>query len=635
MPARDVVINARLAIIYGYTASVLHSDMGSILGATSGVYSEVNPVTLSAQAKEGYEFDGWYNEKSYINDDISYTFDSLSSACDIIARFTLSHLTYTTIDDYDYCMDEYSGTLKSLVLPDMHKGKIITGILTTFNSMNLDVITILSTSMLRNTFAKPFSQAVINKVIVSEGITVIPAHMFNSSNLKSIELPESLLSIGYDAFWVTSDLTSIDLPTSLNSIGANAFFVSGITSINIPNCNIGDRAFIGCSELTSVTFDEGLESIPESAFEWCKSLVSIKIPNSVKSIGVSAFDNCESLKDVTLSNNLISIGNNAFRNTATESIEISESVETIGSNTFMNSNLKSVKLDASIDTIPNSMFEGAQALTTVELSPTIVNIGDNAFKGCKSLTNIPNNKYINIGSSAFQDSGVSSIDLTGSNIQIANSAFYNCTALTSINFENVDSIGESSFRNTGLSSIDFTSSDIKSIPKFTFAECANLNAATLDGITSIYEYAFLDCTSLSTIILDDNLLRLETGAFKNCTSLRKITVPSQITARGTDIFMNCNIELMVYLLFYMPTQIFSGATIQNLQVDDIDIIATDAFENATITNLFSVIEDLDKVELKFAQLTSTNLYAYSTEKKEGNYWTTDENQNPIPWADIE
>ena len=53
--------------------------------------------------------------------------------------------------------------------------------------------------------------------------------------------------------------------------------------------SIGERAFIFCSGLTSVTIPNSVTSIGEGAFYGCSGLTSVTIPNSVTSIGDDAF----------------------------------------------------------------------------------------------------------------------------------------------------------------------------------------------------------------------------------------------------------------------------------------------------------------------------------------------------------
>ena len=62
--------------------------------------------------------------------------------------------------------------------------------------------------------------------------------------------------------------------------------------------SIGDDAFYYCTSLSSVTIGNGVTSIGGSAFKNCTSLRSVAIGNGVTSIGGSAFSGCKSLSDV-------------------------------------------------------------------------------------------------------------------------------------------------------------------------------------------------------------------------------------------------------------------------------------------------------------------------------------------------
>ena len=76
--------------------------------------------------------------------------------------------------------------------------------------------------------------------------------------------------------------------------------------------SIGDAAFWGCTNLTSVVLPSGLRSIGESAFSACHGLTSITIPNTVTSIGNFAFSSCSGLTSIKIPKNVKSIGNYAF-----------------------------------------------------------------------------------------------------------------------------------------------------------------------------------------------------------------------------------------------------------------------------------------------------------------------------------
>lgn len=90
----------------------------------------------------------------------------------------------------------------------------------------------------------------------------------------------SVTSIGNYAFSGCSNLTSVTIPSSVTSIGTDAFR--------------------DCTGLASVTIPSSVTSIKYGTFMGCTGLTSITIPGSVKSIDYKAFEGCSSLTDVTI-----------------------------------------------------------------------------------------------------------------------------------------------------------------------------------------------------------------------------------------------------------------------------------------------------------------------------------------------
>ena len=131
----------------------------------------------------------------------------------------------------------------------------------------------------------------------------------------AVVIPDSVTSIGWEAFFDCLNLTSITIPNSVTSIGDSAFWgCTGLTSITIPDSvtSIGEDAFSWCTSLTSITIPDGVTSIGWGAFSYCAGLTSITIPNSVTSIGEWAFSGCTGLTSVTIPDSVTSIGEGAF-----------------------------------------------------------------------------------------------------------------------------------------------------------------------------------------------------------------------------------------------------------------------------------------------------------------------------------
>ena len=73
-----------------------------------------------------------------------------------------------------------------------------------------------------------------------------------------------------------------------------------------------------------------------------------------------------------------------------------------------------------------------------------------------------------------------------------------------------------------------------------FMECTALEKVELgNGLKGIWECAFMGCTNLKGITLPDGLEYIYTHAFNGCSSLKEIVIPNSVTRLEPWVFANC------------------------------------------------------------------------------------------------
>lgn len=267
--------------------------------------------------------------------------------------------------------------------------------------------------------------------------------------------------------------------------------------------NIGQGAFGGCHNLTSLTIGEGVEKIEAIAFSDCRKLTSIVLPTSVSSIGEAAFSACSSLTSIVIPGGVASIGNNVLADCGSlTSITVDANNAVYDSRNNCN---------AIIRTDDDELIAGC---STTIIPSDVMSIGYGAFAGCNGPSSITfPEDMVNIGNEAFRDCGnFTSVTISECITNIGTMAFSKCSNLSTVVCKATSSprLGSSAFYNISSSSVLFVPEG--SVPSYESAGWNNYFAIIEEIKTAVLATSLtLDATTASlapdeTLTLNATLL---------------------------------------------------------------------------------------------------------------------------------
>ena len=205
----------------------------------------------------------------------------------------------------------------------------------------------------------------ITKIVISEGITAIGDSAFAGWDVEELILPNSLETIGRDAFYRCLQLADITWGNGLKTIG--------------------ELAFGSCAALKELNLPASLESIGTDAFHSCTELEYAIIYGDV---GAGAFDTCLALKEAYVMNAKV-VSRYVFHTCLNlEYVYLADTIESLGQGAFAGcSSLKWVRVPAKVTELPKIVFSSCSSLEYL-IVPGITFIDAGCFGGCESLTEI-------------------------------------------------------------------------------------------------------------------------------------------------------------------------------------------------------------------------------------------------------
>ena len=424
-------------------------------------------------------------------------------------------------------------------------------------------------------------------LVLGDQVTSLSPYMFSNTQLTSIDL-NNVTSIGYAAFQNASRLTGITIPNTLESIGINAFLQctnlssvdledgSNVLTIGYQKYNTESWGPFYDSPLATINLGRELKYVKENdqlftPTEWEEGVfangkyenvdnVIVTITNNVKTISSHMF-NCLKLQSITIPASVTSIEVSAFEycdylNTVnfadgTDTITIACQDGEYG--TFYDSPLTSVTLGREVYYVN----EKGNSFTPDESDEGLFTSEDTVPSLSVTLTN----NVKTISAFMFANRPVQEITIPGSVTKIANFAFDDCSKLERISFEAGDTdlhIGyqdhasdKGPFYDSPLRYIhlnrdmvyDYNDLDAKDegIFSYSFNNTENLNGEAFNTVVefgnkvkNILPYMFSGIRITADLTIPENITTIGAYAFADCKTLKTIKLMHRSTLPTLD-----------------------------------------------------------------------------------------------------
>ena len=382
----------------------------------------------------------------------------------------------------------------------------------------------------------PFhNQHFLTDITISQSgcVTMLHDYLFDSvNNCESLDLPESLTSIGRYAFSKMSVLDGVNIPSKIEWIK--------------------DGVFADCEKLRSIVFHP-----------------------AVKKIDKVVFRNCSSLTNVTFEGNadLIEMGYGAsraeyglFRDCPVETLNLdrwlSYNTEAASRAPFYSiPTLKNINIGENVGVIDKYMFSYCTGLEDLYLPDNIESVGLWGFRGCSSLKNVRfSEKLSQVSDYGFSEcTSLDNVVFPASMTSIADNSFSNCTSLRKLDLgKKLNIIGPAAFKNdSALEGIEIPET-LYGLGVEAFANCTSLPNVTIRAISSVGKQAFQGCTGLKWVSLSDKTTSLGENSFAGCTGINYIksfaefppeglvNLPAEVVANGTLFVPEYSVDYYQY-----------------------------------------------------------------------------------------
>ncbi len=423
-------------------------------------------------------------------------------------------------------------------------------------------------------------------------LTQIQAKAFYGLDIADVVLPESLTTLGSDAFSCNDAVQSVEIPSKVTSYSHSFSRCSSLTEITVDTANRSFASNAGvlmnddgdtiyqypAGKTGSYTIPADVDTIASYAFSGSQ-ITRMEITSSVSSIGAGAFSYCDSLSQFTVSSDnrsfavssgvllsanstqlvaypagkagteysipsrVTAVIGSAFAGSSLLTVTFPSSVDSVGDYAFADSALTSLTLNSGLNDIGMGAFSGCVSLSEATIPSSVTSISESSFEGCTSLRSVTWSATgsASIGISAFEGcTTLSTFAIPDRATTINDRAFYGCTSLAAVSIpDSVTTVGDQAFAASGLTEV--TVPGCRSMGDGVFESCRSLGSVTIaDDVAMIPEGIFSGCSSLDEIVFgeDPSLRTIEAQAFAG-TAFTAFTIPEGVTTVDATAFSGC------------------------------------------------------------------------------------------------
>ena len=422
----------------------------------------------------------------------------------------------------------------------------------------------------------------------------------NGELLENVEITSSKIS---DYAFVKSKMRSVKVPNTVTSIGKDAFKkcdslrVIEIDMATVPN------SFAGLGAVAEVTLGGNVKTVAGGAFKGCNKLVELNMSASEITVENDAFYGCSNLATVNVPSFEAWLGY-TFKNASANPVTFAGKISCEGEEEITELDL------TGMTEIKPYAFSGFVGLTSVIIPETVETIGTSAFDKCDSIKAVKISDLSSWAKIAFANEAANplsiakklylngelvegAIEIPADVTEVGAYAFYNCDDITSVSVPaTVTKIGASAFmgcdsvKSVGIADVNQWASIAfadKNANPLNVAKVLLLNGDTIKDVTidaaAVSDFAFVNSSTLKSVVLTDAVNKIGNSAFENCEALESVVIPSSVTQLSDNSFKNTQIKSLSIDCATVKAW-FKNSNVEGLVIgDNVTTIEENAFNN--------------------------------------------------------